>query len=112
MTTGITSSGNTRNISASFVCFGLLSQARRKRPANSGSAGFDRPEGRALFEDQIEIAKINEEPHTLSQDENRVALVDRISQQNDSATDAEIPERHGDDAAPFAFALPALNQKA
>ena len=51
-------------------------------------------------------------PVSLAEDENGVGAVDGISQQQNAAEEAEIPERLGDDARPRLLGGDPLHEKA
>src|SRR5690242_13247205 len=75
----------------------------------------DSPSGRCpLFAaDQPQIARIIEKTTELGNQEGQAhfAQVEGVDQGNQAAADAEIPECHRDDAAPFHLALEELDEE-
>ena len=65
----------------------------------------------ALPEDQIEIARIDEDTGSLAQYKNGILAMDGINQKRESTGQAEVPESDGNGAFLFAFAFNPLNEK-
>src|ERR1019366_3784415 len=63
-------------------------------------------------DDEIQIADVDHEAKRLARDENRIAAIQRIDQQQYAAADREKPERHRDHALARAFGCNPLHHKA
>jgi len=61
---------------------------------------------------EIEVAEINQNAGRLTQNKDRVLLIDGIGQQRHTTCNAKPPEGKGDNAAFFAFACDPLDDKA
>ena len=64
------------------------------------------------FADQIEIAQINEDAGGLTDNKDRVSLVDGIAEKNEAAAQTEVPEGERYDTMSLFFTLPPLHQEA
>ena len=65
----------------------------------------------ALPVDQMEVATIDENAGALTQNKYRITPVHCITEQNDSTSEAQIPESNWDQATTVLFAVKPLNQK-
>jgi len=64
-----------------------------------------------LVANQLQIAKIDENARTLSDREDQIATMDSIQKQNGSPSDAEKPERGGNDALLLLLAAKPLHDE-
>src|SRR3990172_9267584 len=65
-----------------------------------------------LAEDEVEVARVDEEPRALADDEDRVQPVDRVGEQRDPAADRKVPERVGHHALLGALRGDPLHEEA
>src|SRR6185312_14778451 len=118
-------SPNSTMESASTTCSISVKSLRRGRMASrligcgrfcgvsaGRSGGRDRARLTLAKPDEIDVARVDDEAGRLAEDENGVGAVDRISQQQNAAEEAEIPERLGDDARPRLLGGDPLHEKA
>src|SRR5512139_796869 len=61
--------------------------------------------------DEVEVPEIDQEAHPLADDEDRVLPDDRVGQEQGAPPDAEIPERHGDDALLVLLGVKPLDEE-
>jgi len=62
--------------------------------------------------DEPEVSRVDEDAEALAGDEDGVADAHGVAQEDESATQAQIPERGWDDALPAAFGSDPLDEKA
>ena len=60
---------------------------------------------------QLQIAEINKQPQRLSQHKDRVLSVHSVHQQHDTASDAQVPERHRNNTLLFTLTAKPLHDE-
>lgn len=66
----------------------------------------------SVFADKVDVAQIDEDAETLTQDKNQILLMKGVCKNDQSAAEAEIPEDFRHDAFFGAFAGDPLHDKA